>query len=418
MTSGILSGLLGGHIYSTGDCSMRLTVKTIDSLLKPGDQDKNFTDDLCRGLNLKVTKGGTGSWVLRYQLNGKRQRLGLGSCSYVSLAEARELANHYKKLVSDGINPIEMRKHEKEAASHQAKTLTFRELSEAYINEHTPEWKSKKHASQWKSTMEKFAYPVIGDMSPELITTDHVLKILKPIWSEIRETATRTRNRIETIWDSGRARGLYTGDNPARWKGHLELLLPKRKQTDVTHFAAMPWQDVPSFWREINTKELVVSRAALMMVILTAKRSSEVVKARWEEFDLEQGLWVIPKERMKIPKEHVEPLSTQSIKLLQSVRARFSGQSEFVFISYKDKALSTASVLKFMKPLGLTVHGFRSSFRDWVAEETHFSNDVAEKALAHAVGNKVEEAYKRSDLREKRREMMQAWANFVTGQAS
>lgn len=394
----------------------KLTARSLDKLIK--EASPGLIGD-GGGLYLQVGKTGGLSWLYRFQLNGSRRAMGLGKHPEVSLAQARERAANARKQVADGIDPIEAKEHAQLAAkAAQNKALTFQQCAAEYIDAHRSSWKSIKHAQQWENTLSTYAYPFIGDKPVSAVTTDDVLTILKPIWASKNETASRVRNRIELIIAAAKARKRFEGENPAQWKGHLDKLLAKRKQVaQVEHHAALPYSQLPTFFRSLETAEGMAAQA-LQFTILTACRTSEVLNAQWSEMDLASALWTIPASRMKARREHKVPLSDAAVAVLERV-ARVQ-DNPFVFPGMKEgRPLSNLAMLMLLRRMDLghlTVHGFRSSFRDWAAEETAFPNMVAEMALAHTVGSAVEAAYRRGDLLEKRRAMMQAWADYVETQ--
>jgi integrase len=367
------------------------------------------------GLYLQVTKGGARTWVFRFMLHGRAREMGLGPLHIVSLSEAREKARGCRKLRHEGIDPIEARnaKHAEERLA-AATALTFKECAERYIEAHRAGWKNSKHAKQWPSTLEAYVYPVFGALFVQAIDVGLVMKVLEPIWRTKPETASRVRGRIESVLDWATVRGYRKGDNPARWRGHLDKLLPARaKVRKVEHHAALPYADVGHFVAGLREQEGIASRA-LEFLILTATRTGEVIGARWDEFDLDEKLWTVPGVRMKAGKEHRVPLSARALAVIDEMRAERVNDHEFVFPGGRPrKPLSNMAMLKVLERMGrgdLTAHGFRSSFRDWAAERTGFPHEVAEMALAHAVSDKVEAAYRRGDLFQKRRQLMEAWA--------
>jgi integrase len=366
------------------------------------------------GLYLQVTETGAKSWIFRFMIRGKRREMGMGSLSAVGLADARAATMEQRKLLQRGIDPIEARKAERaQVALADARAKTFKQAAEEYIETHRAGWKSKRHASIWESTLAAYAYPVIGDLPVQVIDTALVLNVLKPIWTKTPETAGRVRNRMELILDWARSSGLREGENPARWRGHLRFLLPPRsKVRSVKHFAALPYAELPAFMAELRTHKSI-GAFALEFAILTAARAGEVIGATHDEIDLVQKVWTIPAERMKMAREHRVPLSARALALLHGVPVIVEG--DFVFPG-RNGPLCHATIqlaLKRMKNYhDYTVHGFRSTFRDWAAERTNYPSEVVEMALAHAVGNKVEAAYRRGDLFEKRRRLMADWARF------
>jgi len=368
------------------------------------------------GLWLQVTGKGAKSWIFRFTLNARSREMGLGSYITFTLAEAREKALACRKLCAEGVDPIEARQVRRgEARLEAAKAMTFRESSLAYVESHKAGWRNAKHASQWPKTLEAYVFPAFGDLPVQAVDTGLVMKAIEPIWATKSETASRLRGRIESILDWATTRGYRRGENPARWKGHLQNLLPKRsKVRRVAHHAALPYSEMASFMVELRAREAVVARA-LEFTILTAARTGEVMGARWAEIDLDATMWTIPAERMKGGREHRVPLSAAATDLLRALPGPSAG--EFVFPGGRGKPLSKTAMLELLKQvhrLDVTVHGFRSTFRDWAAETTGFPSDVVEMALAHAVSDKVAAAYRRGDLFAKRRELMDAWAMHFT----
>jgi integrase len=364
------------------------------------------------GLWLQVTLAKDGksrnrSWLFRYTTAGRTRYMGLGSLNTISLAEARERARKNRQLRLDGLDPIEQRNAERAAqAAANAKSITFEECAGAYIAAHRASWRSEKHAQQWPQSLRKHIYPTLGRLVVSTIDTPLVLKALKPVWEKAQESASRLRGRIEAILDWATVSGLRSGDNPARWSGHLEHLLAAPGKRRVQHLAAMSWQQVPAFMAKLRATDTVPARA-LEFAILCASRRGEVLGLTWSEVDLAQALWTVPGSRMKAGKEHRVPLSTRALEILREKPTR--GEHAF--------PIGNAAFAGTLKRLGyrnVTPHGFRSSFRDWAGESTAFPNDVVEAALAHAVGSKVERAYRRGDAFEKRRKLMEAWARFCS----
>lgn len=369
------------------------------------------------GLGLKVMPSGSRAWVLRTVVAGKRREYGLGGFPTVTLASARERAKAMLGQLFEGIDPAVTKRQAKSAlAAQRAKAVNFKTLAEQYISQHEASWKNAKHAAQWTSTLEAYAHPICGHMVAADIDTATVLRVLEPIWNEKTETASRLRGRIEAVLDYAAAKGLREGPNPARWKGNLALTLPaKRKVSPVEHHRAVAVKDMPNFFKSLQQREGTAARA-LEFLTLTAARSGEVRGAHWSEVDLAQKVWVVPAERMKAKREHRIPLSAQAIALLQSLPTKKSGGLVFPGSKPTSK-LSDMSLTAVMRRMEVDAvpHGFRSSFRDWVGEETAYPREVAEMALAHTVGNAVEAAYRRGDLFEKRRLMMQDWCHFLLG---
>lgn len=368
------------------------------------------------GLYLQIAKGGSKSWVLRYTLDCRPREMGLGSCVTFSLAEARKRAAEQRKKIADGIDPIEARRQtQSEQRLAKSKTITFDQAAAAYIAANEASWRSAKHGAQWRSTLANYASPVIGKLPVGDVTTSLVMDILQPIWATKTETATRVRGRIEKVLDWAKVQGYRSGENPAAWKGHLAQALPKPSKVAVAgHHAALPWAEIGTFMQALRAMPGSGS-LAMQLIILTATRTSEVIEALWDEFDLAAGLWTIPKERMKGFREHRVPLSKQAVSVLEQVKWD-NKASSLVFPSSKpDKAISNMTCLATLKRMGrsdLTVHGFRSTFRDWASEDTNYPRDVCEMALAHAIQDKSEAAYRRGDLLEKRTQLMNDWAAF------
>lgn len=370
------------------------------------------------GLFLQVSASGSKSWVFRFREASRLHEMGLGPTHTVALAEARQKALECRKLRLEGHDPIAERRAKRTAARLEAaKGITFRECADAYIAAHKAGWRNAKHAAQWPSTLATYAHPKIGDLPVQAIDVGLVMSVVEPIWSIKPETASRLRGRIESVLDWASARGYRTGDNPARWRGHLDNLLPPRsKVKTVEHHPALPYREMADFMAEIRKVDGVAARA-LEFTILTAARTAEVTRARWEEFSIAEKLWIVPGERMKAGREHRVPLSSAALGLLYKMAA--VRNSDFVFTGGKDnQPISNMAMLMLLRRLGrshLTVHGFRSSFRDWTAEQTSVPAEVAEMALAHAVSNQVEAAYRRGDLFDKRRQLAEAWATFCGG---
>lgn len=393
------------------------------------------------GLWLNIGRTGAKSWLLRYMLNGRSREMGLGPLHTVGLAEARDRAQAARRLLLDGIDPLEAKHGEK--ARKTAAAVTFRKAAEAYVKAHRAAWRNEKHAWQWEQTLEAHAFPVIGELPVGAVDTGHVTKILEPIWTTKAETASRVRGRIEAVLDYAKTRGWRNGENPARWRGHLENALPARaKVAKVQHHPALPWQTIAGFMAELGEEDGTAA-LALRFTILTAARTNEVIGATWGEMDLspprtvtigqdengnpitmvEGALWTAPPERMKAQKEHRVPLSEPALAVLRQMSAlrQSDAPDEPVFHGGKGGKgrgpLSNMAMLALLRRMGcgdLTVHGFRSTFRDWAAETTGYRREVVEAALAHTIDSKVEAAYRRGDLLTKRRELMDSWANYCT----
>jgi integrase len=364
------------------------------------------------GLYLQLSGSGAKSWVFRYRLNGRLREMGLGPARDITLAEAREAALACRRQRLAGIDPIAARTAERQQAALQsAKAMTFRQCAEAYVEAHKAGWKNQKHADQWSATLQTYAYPVLGDVSIQSVDVALVMKVLDPIWAAKTETASRLRGRIERVLDWAAVRGFRKGDNPARWRGHLDHLLPQpSKVKHVEHHAALPYSQIAGFMTELR-QQPGFAAMALEFAILTAARTGEVIGATWGEIDFDRSIWTIPAARMKTGREHRVPLSDPAVALLERLHEARHG--DCVFPGGKaGKSLSNMALLTLLRRMKfshVTAHGFRSTFKDWTMECTSFPNEVSEMALGHAVGDKVEAAYRRGDLFEKRRELMQVW---------
>jgi integrase len=399
-----------------------LTVKRIERLTKPG----RYGDG--RGLCLQLTESGTKSWLFRYERSGRERFMGLGAWPDVKLEDARERARKARLLLLDGIDPLEARRSEHAArALDEAKLITFEAAAREYFRQHEARWRNVKHAAQFLSTLKTYAFPKIGRLSVAAIDTASVLRVLeqpypddhgKTLWMAVPETANRVRGRIEAVLDWSAVRGYRTGDTPARWKGHLAEVLPPRAKIQRTrHHPALPFAELPAFMLALAEREGVAARA-LEWTILTAARTGETIGAAWPEIDLVARVWTIPAGRIKGGKEHRVPLSERAVALLTAL-PREKG-NDFVFIGPKRGGglsnMAMAAVLSRMGRKDITVHGFRSTFRDWAAERTAYPNHVVEMALAHTVGNAVERAYRRGDLFEKRRRLMSEWSKYASSE--
>jgi len=367
------------------------------------------------GLALLISPTGAKSWILRIRIAGKTRDMGLGGYPAVTLAGVRERARAIREKADMGIDPIEERRTARATmAASRAKAMTFDQCQEKYLEAHNDGWKSPKHRAQWKNTLDTYAGPFIGAIDVAMVDTGMVLKCLEPIWKEKTETATRLRGRIESVLDWATTRGYRQGENPARWKGHLDQQLVKPgKIKKVEHLAALPYSETGAFMAELAKMEGMGARA-LQFAILTAARSGEVRGATWDEFDLNARTWTVPAERMKAKKEHRVPLSDQAVQLLKALPT-MAEESLVFFSSKKGKQLSDMTLtatLRRMNRNDITAHGFRSTFRDWASETTAYPGDVVEMALAHTIGNKVEAAYRRGDLFEKRARLMADWARY------
>lgn len=364
------------------------------------------------GLALQVSTLGARSWILRVMIGGKRREMGLGGFPDVTLAGAKELARVAREKIKEGIDPIEDGKAKRSALlALRASSMTFSEAATAYISVMEAEWTNDKHAKQWLSTLTAYAFPVVGNIYVREIDHSHIVRVLEPIWLTKTETATRLRGRMENILDWARVRGYRTGENPARWRGHLDMLLPTPgKVQKVEHHPALPFDALGEFMVLLRQQEGMGARA-LEFAILTAARSGEVRGATWAEIDLDDATWTISAERMKARKEHRVALNEEAVILLKSM----PHSSEYVFPNNKGTQLSDMTLTAVLRRMGrgdITAHGFRSTFRDWCSERTNYPRDVAEMALAHAISDKVEAAYRRGDLFEKRRRLMRDWGKF------
>ena len=375
------------------------------------------------GLYLHVRATGAKSWLFRYSSNGKRREMGLGALRDTPLAEARERAMEARRKLLRGTDPLDARnasRVSKQAAA--ANSVTLESAAQNYIHMHRSRWRSSKHERQWETTFQTYVFPIAGHLSVAAVDTDVVLKILQPIWDEKLETAARLRGRIESVLDWAAAKGFReAGPNPAVWKGNLAHLLPKRAKTEQARHAALPYARCPEFYAALLQRDTVAS-LAIRFLIATAARSGEVRGATWAEIDIAAKLWVVPGARMKAGKEHAVPLSTAALDALKPLRARWragTGEEPYaghlIFPGTGGRPLSDVTLTRTMARIGFesTIHGLRSSFRDWCGDRTSFPREVAEAALAHATGNAVEAAYRRGTAIERRRELMQAWAAFL-----
>lgn len=386
----------------------RLNSLSVNNTAKPGYYGDGG------GLYLQISQFGTKSWVFRFTLHKKRE-MGLGPVHDITLKKAREIAQECRLLVREGIDPITYRKERRaQAQNKSAAFMTFKECAEKYIRNNQAGWSNPKHAKQWTRTLETYAYPVIGPLPVAAVETTHIMEILEPIWSAKNETAKRVRGRVESILDAARVAKLRTGENPARWKGHLDKLLPASfKVAKVIHHPSLPYTEIGNFMAALRAQDNIAS-SALEFLILTATRTNEVIDATFDEFDLDKGVWIIPADRMKAKREHRVPLSARAIEIVKKMEEK--RQNNHVFPGQRGKGLSNMAFLQLrnrMNLTGITVHGFRSTFRDWAAEQTAYPSDVVEMALAHSVGNQVQQAYFRTDLFEKRTALMRDWAGFL-----
>jgi integrase len=368
------------------------------------------------GLYLQVARGGSKTWIFRYRsrVTGKPRYMGLGPLKDIDLHHAREKAAAQRAALLDGLDPIDARDEEaRRKAAEAAKAMTFTQCATAYIEAHKPGWKNEKHCEQWTNTIKTYCDPVIGALPVQAVDTGLVLQILEPIWAKKSETASRLRGRLENILDWAKVRGHRNGENPARWKGHLNQLLPAlAKKERVSHHEAMPFALVGAYVSRLREREAIAARC-LEFTLLTAARTSEATNAKPAEFDLDHATWTIPAARMKAGREHRVPLCPRAVEI---VREMLELKGAYVFPGAKaGQPISNMAMLNLLERMkvSVTVHGFRSSFRDWAAERTAFPHEVCEMALAHTISNAAEAAYRRGDLFEKRRKLMEAWAEFV-----
>ncbi len=385
----------------------RLTARSVATISKPG---RHADGD---GLYLVVDKSGARRWVFLFRREGKLKEMGLGGAGRVSLAQAREAAAEIRSQLAEGRNPIDERRRASSGDGSDAAEKRFGPFAAALVPEICAGFRNPKHRAQWSATLATYASS-LNEKTLDEIETDDVLDVLRPIWMSKPETASRLRGRIERILDAARARGLRSGENPARWRGHLDALLPKAQKLSRGHHAAMPFERVPAFVAKLREAGSISARA-LEFCILTATRSGETLGAAWVEVDREAGIWTAPAERMKAGRAHRVPLSTAASALLNDLAKDPVG--EFIFPGQRPgRSLSNmamAMTLRRLEPERLTVHGFRSAFRDWAAEMSDHPREIAEAALAHTVGDAVERAYRRRDGLEKRRALMEDWAAYI-----
>lgn len=382
----------------------RLSPRAVQTIAKPGRHADGG------GLYLSVGPGEARRWVFLYRWRGRLKEMGLGGLASVGLAKARQKAAAARELVADGIDPLE--------AKRSAQAIpTFGDMADAVVADLGPQWRNEKHRAQWAATLLNDA-AALRPIAVDQIGTTEVLEALKPIWTVKPETASRLRGRIERVLDAARAKGFRSGENPARWRGHLDHLLPKRQKLTRGHHAALPYGDVPAFVADLRERDATAA-LALEFAILTAARSGEVRGATWSEIDASAKVWTVPAQRMKAGRPHRVPLTTRAIEILEKVQPLTGGApGSLVFPSAKpEKPLSDGAFARLLGRMGrageFTPHGFRSSFRDWAGEASTFPRELAEAALAHVVGDETERAYRRGDALEKRRRMMNAWGSFV-----
>lgn len=388
--------------------SERLSAVKVANLKGPG----YFADG--DNLYFRIAPSGARGWIFRFTMRSRTRDAGLGSYPGIGLASARKLAAKFRELVKEGVDPIERRRADLAAdVVAAAKSLIFDDCVREYIKAHEAEWRNAKHRAQWASTLARYASPVFGKLPAAAIDTGLVLRALEVLWHSKPETASRLRGRIESVLDWARVHGYRSGENPARWKGHLDHLLPARSKVQrVKHHAALPYRDIGPFMVALRKRNDGGARA-LEFTILTAARSGEALGVTWDEVDFQAKTWTIPAARMKAGAEHRVPLSRAALGILKTLHE--SRRNAFVFAGAKTgRPWSEPAMLMLLRRMGcdVTVHGFRSTFRDWAAERTNFPREVAEMALAHAIPNAVEAAYRRGDLFDKRRRLMDAWSEF------
>jgi integrase len=393
---------------------MALTAKKIARLVAKQAIGRHPDGDV-KGLYLQIASAGAASWVLRFERGGRERMLGLGPLDIVSLKAARERAKAARLQLLDGTDPIEAKRAKRAAAALElAKSKTFEQAARAHFGKIQKKWRSPAHAREYIGSLERHVFPTIGKLPVSAIDTGLVLKCIEPVWEAQPETGSRLRQRLQAVLDFSAVRGWRASEapNPARWVGHLEHILPARNGTDVRHFAALPYAELPAFMAELRQREGVPERA-LELAILCAARTGEIFGARRREVDLDAGVWIVPAARMKGGKEHRHALSPQAVALLKDLPGDKSSDS-FVFSRPDGRPLVRDSLERALARIrrGITVHGFRSTFRDWAGERTAFPFQVLEKALAHTVGNKSSRAYARSDLLDERAKLMEAWATY------
>src|SRR5262245_26963823 len=387
----------------------RLTTLKVSRMKRPG----MYADG--GGLYLRVAEGGSKQWIYRYVTNGRCRDMGIGGCRFLTLAEARERARAASRLRLDNIDPIAYKRQQRSAAIvAAANAMSFRQCVEGFIKDNEAEWTHPKHRQAWETTLSQYVYPKLGELPVAVIDTPLVLDVIKPLWTRIPETASRVRGRIEAVLGWATVHHYRTGDNPARWQNHLEQVLPARtKVAKIEHHAALPYAQAAGFVAKLRHDTSVMARG-LEFITLTACRLGEATGATWSEIDFGVRTWTIPADRMKAGREHKVPLSAAAIALLKDMAA--IRHSDYVFPGYKHgRPLGHNGLWTVAKRAGgadITVHGDRSTFRDWAAECTNFPNEVVEMALAHAIPNAVEAAYRRGDLFDKRRRLMDAWADY------
>jgi integrase len=391
----------------------RLTARQAETLKKPGRHADGGN------LYLSISPTGTRRWMFMYSLNGKQREMGLGSAAKggVPLGIARTRAAEARAWLAAGTDPITAKKQAAERAA-VAQAPTFGKMADDYVTAMKPSWRNAKHAAQWSYTLEELAAPLRPKRVDQIETSD-ILEVLQPLWLSVPETASRLRGRIENVLDAAKAKGFRQGDNPARWRGHLKLLLPAREKLTRGHHAALSYEQMAPFMSKLREGRSLAA-LALEFTILCACRTREAIGARWDEIDMEKRLWTIPRARMKAGKEHRIPLSDRAMAILKSLSKAKRGP--FVFPGNRSKwPISDMTMSMYLRRVDgskITVHGFRSTFRDWASETTSFPHEVCEAALAHVIKNKAESAYRRGDLLAKRAKLMNAWADYCEPKAA
>ncbi len=405
-------------IHKLTDVKIRSKLKEARDLAYSSHKNALLGDG--QGLYLSIAKSGSASWLFRYMDAGKAKAVGLGAYPATSLQKARELAQGLRDARAGGVDPAAAKQEQRRLQRlEQARAKTFKTCAEEFIALSRPSWRNAKHAQQWENTLETYAYEVIGHLPIGDVDAASVVRLLTPIWTTKTETATRLRGRIEAIIDWAKVHGLREGDNPARLKGHLEHMLPKLRDSRHEHHPALPYERIPKFINDLQS-ESGIGRYALELLILCASRTGEVIAATWDEFDLEKGIWTIPKDRMKAGVEHRVPLGARALEILRLVRP-YSGK-KYVFEGRKKNTplsnMAMTMIVRRMGYEGITVHGFRSSFRNWAGEQTDYPFEVCEQALAHRLPDAVAAAYLRTDFYEKRVNLMSEWASFCASQCT
>lgn len=387
-----------------------LTARKCETIKEPG----YYADG--QNLYLQVGKTLSKSWLFIYKFQGKKHEVGLGGYPDIPLVLAREAAARWRKVLIEGDNPIEIKRAlEAEKQRNRVDNPTFAQCADKFIASHRAGWKNTKHAQQWENTLNQYAFPIIGSKQVKEIDTSLVMRVLEPIWLEKNETASRLRGRIENILDWANVHKYRQGDNPARWRGHLDKLLSSPNKVQRTqHFKALPYREINKLLLALRSNGCV-SAMALEFLILTAARTGEVIGSKWSEINLNQNIWIIPAERMKMKKEHRVPLTSRTLEILSNVKQL--QENDYIFPGRtKSGGLSNAAMDKLLQVTlnyNVTVHGFRSTFRDWASEITNFPHELCEMALAHTIKNQAEAAYRRGDMLEKRRVMMEAWLTYI-----